>query len=95
MTELARYFLTVDWCKQGNRGIFCTDRGDPFPKDAGPHTEKEMYDILGPFFMVLAPQSELLTVTEAAEYRWWTPLEEYSNVYGIAAKMASPDLEVV
>jgi len=23
-----RYFLTVDWCKQGKRGVFCDTAGD-------------------------------------------------------------------
>ena len=43
------YFLTVEWCSDGHRGIFCHQDGIPFRKDGEPHTEEEMDGILGPF----------------------------------------------
>ena len=81
-----RYFLTVDWCNEGSRGIFCDQTGQAFSKDDEPHTEDEMWKILGPFDLVLSPKSVELSEDEVAEYQWWTPLEEYNGAYGIARK---------
>ena len=83
-----RYFLTVDWCGKGNRGIFCDQDGQAFSKDEEPHTPDEMWKILGMFEMVLAPESTALTEKEVAEHQWWFPLKEYSSVYGYATKEA-------
>ena len=80
----SRYFLTVDWCGKGNRGIFCNQDGQAFSKDEEAHSEDEMCDILGPFWMVLSPESRLLSEGEVAEHQNWFPLEEYSGVYGFA-----------
>ena len=79
----SRYFLTVDWCKKGKRGIFCDGEGKPFSLDRQ-HTREEMDEILGVFWMVLDPQSVLFTEAEAAAHNRWYPLEEYSNVFGYA-----------
>ena len=79
----SRYFLTVDWCKKGKRGIFCDSEGKPFSLDQQ-HTQEEMDGILGPFWMVLDPQSVLFTEAEVAAHNRWYPLEEYSNVFGYA-----------
>ena len=80
------YFLTVDWCKKGNRGIFCDGEGCCFRKDGEPHTALEVQEILGLFWLVLAPKSEPLTEEQVAEHTFWYPLEEYSNRYGVALK---------
>jgi hypothetical protein len=83
--NVERYFLTVDWCKQGKRGIFCSANGKAFPKDE-PHTQEEMDEILGLFWLVLNPQSTLITEEEIKEYNRWTPLDEYSGAYGVARR---------
>lgn len=82
----SRYFLTVDWCDKGRRGVFCTSTGQAFPKDGEPHTKDEIFDILDIFELVLSPKSELLTIEELKEYNQYYPLEEYSGQYGYAAK---------
>lgn len=82
---MKRYFLTVDWCRQDRRGVFCSKDGKAFPKDT-PHTREEMDEILGLFWMILSPQSTLLTQWELAMYNQYTPLDEYSGVYGVARK---------
>ena len=78
-----RYFLTVDWCNKGRRGIFCSLDGRPFSKETK-HTDDEMGEILGLFDMVLAPKSILMTEEEVAKHREFYPLGEYSNQYGYA-----------
>ncbi len=78
------YFITADWCNQGRRGVFCSKNGDAYRKDKEPHTKAEMLDILGPFFMILSPSSDLFTKKNIEEYNHWIPLEEYHNFYGIA-----------
>jgi len=79
----SNYFLTIDWCEQGRRGIFCDSEGKPFSLDRQ-HTQEEMDEILGVFWMVLNPQSVLFTEAEVAAHNRWYPLEEYSNVFGFA-----------
>ena len=37
----SKYFLTVDWCSEGKRGIFYSEDGGAFPSDTQ-HTEDEM-----------------------------------------------------
>ena len=85
MTEQSRYFLTVDWCDKGNRGIFCRDDGTAFYKET-PHTKEDYWQILDCFSMVLSPKSELISEEELREYNQWYPLAEYSNKYGYAVK---------
>lgn len=80
------YFLTVDWCNKGKRGIFCNIEGHCFRKDNQPHTEDEIFGILGPFDLILSPKSELLTIEQISEFNRWIPLEEYSGAFGIAIK---------
>ncbi len=79
------YFLTVAWCK-GRRGIFCDKEGNPFRKDDEPHTEQEMFGVLGPFVIILSPRSQVLTEEEVAEYTQFGALAEYKNEYGIALR---------
>ena len=81
-----RYFLTVDWCNKGRRGIFSNINGNAFAKDGLPHTEDEMWNILDCFSMVLSPQSIEFSQTELKKYNKWHPLAEYSNQYGVALK---------
>ena len=85
MTEKA-YFLTVDWCKQGRRGIFCDTEGHCFHKDNEAHTELEMQEILGPFWLIFNAQSTTFNVQQVSEFSYWTPLAEYSNRFGIARR---------
>ena len=85
MNEDQAYFLTVDWCNKGDRGIFCTLEGETFRKES-PHTEDEMAEILGPFRLVLAPETKQFSEESLAEFNKWRPLAEYSNQYGIALK---------
>lgn len=80
-----RYFMTVDWCDQERRGIFCDDKGRGLSSDE-PLMKEEMRKFLGPFWMFLEPVSEQMTVEEVSKYRTWTPLDEYSGVYGILRK---------
>jgi hypothetical protein len=82
---MKRWFLTVDWCNKGNRGIFCNLQGGSFGKDTK-HTEDEMCDILGPFSLILDPQSIELDEDGLKEYHLFTPLAEYSGQFGIACK---------
>lgn len=79
-----RYFLTVDWCSKGKRGIFCSDVGKCFSKSEEPHTDEEMNYILGPFALILAPKSELFTMAQVKQYTQFLPLAEYSLEFGIA-----------
>jgi hypothetical protein len=80
-----RWFLTVDWCSKGKRGIFCNKNGNSFSQETQ-HTEDEIWNILGPFDLVLAPLSVLLSEEELKEYHLWTPLAEYKNEYGVACR---------
>ena len=79
------YFLTVDWCNKGYRGIFCDCDGNGYRKDEE-HTNLEMQKVLDVFWIILHPKSELLTEEEVAEYTYWYPLAEFSNRFGVAQK---------
>jgi len=81
--EQIRYFLTVDWCARGSRGIFCSDEGDAFIQDT-PHTHGEMAEILGPFVLILNPLSEPFTEAQVKAYSRFVPLGEYSHKFGVA-----------
>jgi len=83
---MRRWFLTVDWCSKGHRGIFCNTKGGSFGKDTQ-HTEDEMEEILGPFALILNPQSIELDEAGLKEYHRFIPLAEYSHQYGIACKV--------
>ena len=85
---MKRWFLTVDWCDKGNRGIFCNANGNSFSKEQQ-HTEDEMWEILGAFEMILNPQSVELDKAKLKEYHLYHPLAEYSNQYGVALKGAN------
>lgn len=78
-----RWFITVDWCNQGKRGIFCDFHGNCVVKDEQ-HTLDEIENSLGVFSMILNPLSEKMTIEEAIAHNKWIPLEEYSNQWGIA-----------
>jgi hypothetical protein len=83
--KVKRWFLTVDWCNKGNRGIFCRKNGNSFSKEVQ-HTEDEMWEILNAFAIILDPQSIELSEEQLKEYHKFYPLAEYSNEYGIACK---------
>ena len=93
MNQQQRYFLTVSWC-DGTRGIFCNTKGVAFTKLGEPHTEADMIGILGPFRIILSPQSEPFTEKQMTEYTRFRPLEEYTNEYGIAYKPEPANQEV-
>ena len=82
---MKRWFLTVDWCGKGNRGIFCSASGNSFSKETQ-HSEDEMWEILGAFSLILNPQSVELSEAELKEYHRYYPLAEYSRQYGIVRK---------
>lgn len=78
-----RWFLTVDWCKQGKRGIFCDKRGNPYSSPTQ-HTRAQIVEILDVFGMVLNPISLPLNEAQVAQVTTWYPLAEYSNEFGYA-----------
>ena len=80
-----KYFLTVDRCNQGRRGLFTDRQGHGFIKDT-PHTDEEMHDILDLFYIVLNPKSEPFTENDLKKFNKWIPLAEYKREYGIAVK---------
>jgi hypothetical protein len=80
-----RYFITVQWCNSGKRGVFCECDGSATSKDE-PFTLDEMDNYLGAFSMILNPQSLGLEEEELKQYSQWIPLEEYSYQFGIACK---------
>jgi hypothetical protein len=86
-----RWFLTVDWCGKGNRGVFCNIKGNSFSQETQ-HTEDEMWEILGAFALILNPQSIELSEEDLKEYRMYTPLAEYSHQYGIATKKVKEEV---
>ena len=80
-----RFFLTVEWCNNGQRGIFSDARGNAYSKET-PHTQAEMFAILDIFAIILNPQSIGLTERELHQYTSFQPLAEYSNAFGIVHK---------
>jgi hypothetical protein len=83
--KVKRWFLTVDWCNNGKRGIFANKNGNSFSKESQ-HTEEEMWSILDAFAIILNPQSIELNENELKEYHKFYPLAEYTNEYGIVRK---------
>lgn len=81
---MKRYFLTVDWCNKGKRGIFSNKNGNAFAKDGEPHNEDEIWHILDCFSLVLSPKSIEFSEKEIKQYTKWYPLAEFSNQYGYA-----------
>ncbi|MBA7560741.1 hypothetical protein ES708_02372 [subsurface metagenome] len=88
MSNKVRYFLTVEWCHNGQRGIFTDRTGTPSSKET-PHTTQEMDDILDSFSIILNPQSLPFTEEQLAEYTTFHPLAEYSDAYGIVLKTSN------
>lgn len=78
-----RYFLTVSWCDNDWRGPFVNREGTGYSSEE-PHTEDEMREILGPFWLVLNPLSEPFTEEELAKHTVFYPLAEYKHEFGIA-----------
>ena len=84
--ETKTYFLTVEWCNVGHRGIFCATSGQAFPSVGEAHTSLDMQQILGPLWVILSPTSVAMTPEEVAEYTRFIPLAEYTNQFGVAIK---------
>jgi len=84
MASEARFFITVEWCRNGRRGIFTRNDGNTWNKVDEPHTEVEMFDHMGVFAFILDPQSELFTIEQVKERNCFVALAEYSEQYGIA-----------
>ena len=80
-----KFFITVDRCNQGRRGLFTDRQGRGFIKDT-PHTTEEMQETLGLFTIVLNPKSEPFTEDDLKRYTKWIPLAEYKREYGIAVE---------
>ena len=80
-----RHFITVDWCAEGRRGIFCDKNGRGYSKKT-PYTNIEMNKILGPFFLILAPKSMEFSQNDLEKYTYWNALEEYNCLFGVARK---------
>jgi len=89
---MTAYFITVERCNSGRRGVFCSRDGGAFPSDT-PHTKDEMWEVLGAFDLILAPKSEPFTEEQLKEYTPFQPLAEYSMQYGIALKLEEVQLE--
>ena len=83
MAGETKYFLTVDWCNKGRRGIFCSRHGNAFWKETE-HTADEMGEILGLFDLVLSPKSIAMTEEEVSKHTRFYPLEEYNGAFGYA-----------
>lgn len=79
-----RYFITVEWCNNGFRGVFCRKDGTAAAKDGEPYTVEEMDNVLGPFTLILSPRSEEMSEADLTQYTRWVPLAEYSHEWGIA-----------
>ena len=83
--------MTVDRCNVGRRGLFCDHLGQCFSKDALPHTAEEMAEILGPFWLILSPESVEYTAETFPTDVLFLPLAEYSGGYGIAVSRGGQD----
>ena len=82
---MKRWFLTVDWCDKGKRGVFSDVSGNSFSKETQ-HTVDEMQEIFGVFFIILNPQSVEMSEGALKEYHKYYPLAEYSYQYGVVHK---------
>ena len=80
-----RYFITVDWCNKGQRGIFCSQKGETISKEQ-PHSQDELNKYLDLFYIILNPKSESFTEEEVKMYNNFRPLAEYKGMFGIALK---------
>ena len=83
--NITRHFITVEYCGDGNRGIFCTRMGSPAVQDEA-FTDKEMQGFCGAFFLILSPRSEEMDQETLSKYTHWYPLKEYQDEWGIALK---------
>ena len=84
MSPKTKYFITVEWCGNSFRGVFCNKAGMGIAKDGKSHTAEEINKALGPFALILSPQSEEMSEADLAQYTYWVPLAEYSHEWGIA-----------
>lgn len=80
--ESVVWILTIEYCGNGRRGILLSRSGgiDIKPEQ---HTEDEIADHLGMFWLILAPKSIQMKVSEIKKYNRFIPLAEYSHIWGI------------
>ncbi len=81
--EEIHWFLTVDWCRQGKRGLFTDSQGKGYWLTR-PHTEDEMFALLGVFDLILSPTSLPFTIENLRVIDLWESLSEYKHHFGIA-----------
>ena len=85
MKKDKRFFLTVEWCGNGHRGILCETGGGAFSKESQ-HSQEDIIEPLGRFWMILNPKSEQFSEEEIKEFTKFVSLAEYKHQYGIALK---------
>ena len=78
-----KYFLTVQRCSRGPRGILCDNHAAGYWKESQ-HTFEEMVELLGAFTIIFDPKSELFTEKDLKKTRTWHPLAEFKHQLGIA-----------
>ena len=83
-----RFYLTVDRYNEGQRGIFRDSNGNIFWKDNEPHSDNEMYKIVGHYEYILQPMSIAYTEDEFKQFKRWVSFPECSNGFGVLLKEA-------
>jgi len=79
---MKKYYITVERCNDGERGILCDSEGKGYCKSTQ-HTDEEMNKMLGHFWMVLDPKSECFTKEDFMKIKRWKSLGEYNHQLGI------------
>lgn len=86
-----QFVLTVDWCQQGRRGVFCNKDGVAHVEDHELSCD-ETFAILGPFYLILDPKWVEMSDEAAKEYSLFVPLAEYSYEWGVAIRPEDKDV---
>jgi len=79
------WYLTVERCNSGKRGIFASYQWVVYSDDTQ-HTNEQMQNFLGEFALILNPKSIEFTDEQLKEYNTFYPLAEYNQHYGIVCK---------
>lgn len=81
-----KWYITVERNNSGIRGIFTDFHGVGFwrTEEEGQHTDDQMGEAVGLFWIVLDPKSVLISADELRNYNRFIPLGEFKGVYGIA-----------
>ncbi|HUT57369.1 MAG TPA: hypothetical protein VNA25_05790 [Phycisphaerae bacterium] len=87
-----RHFLTVCWCDKGPRGVFCARSGGAAVQDE-PWTQAQAQEMLGPFALILGPETREMDEENLAQYNRFLPLAEYQGEYGIAVPAGGNDVD--